>query len=367
MTRKIFKLIALICIPLGSFAQEKSTTMIFGKVSQEYRNNILRLRDSTKIDDYRTNLYFSLENKRKLFKKSRLDLFYELRHHRYDEFQKFSRHDHLGNLKFQQSMTEKIHFHVSNELRARFSSTEDFSYIRNIANIYLNIAINPQNRAYIGIQNWSKDYFDASDYQQYKSSRYYAKLNIQMTKSANLGLHTEYNKHEGNLYPGSRAADLNLELDGHRYIFISRLDKIFNRNLFATFAYRFENDFPAEIENEQTGQRINDESYDDLLAEDSDFGYIKNQFSLSSLVKLTPRFSLLLFYNIYNKEFKFWPIRPDGPKRDDQLLFLSHTFKVKLGSKFTFELQHIYEDNDTNLRLFTYQMNTIAAGISAQF
>ncbi|MCA9735279.1 hypothetical protein KC799_24290 [candidate division KSB1 bacterium] len=348
-------------------AQEKSQFSFFGKISQEYRTNFLRLHDTTQVDDYRTNLFFSVENRRKIGKNSRLNLYYELRHHRYDEFLEYNRHDHLGNIKFQTPFGEKWLFAFSNELRLRKASTVTYSYLRNIANFYTVLNVDQQSRAYFGIQHWSKDYFETPSYQHYSSVRLYTKLHIQLAKTANLGIHAEYNNHKGNLYPGSRGPDLNLELDGQRFIFITRLDKIFAPRLFTTFAYRFENDFPMEVENKLTGQRYNDETYDELLAEDSDFGYFKNQYSISSLIKVSSRLSLLVFYNIYNKEFKFWRIEEGGPVRKDQLIFLSHLLKIKINKKWTFELQHNFEDNRTNLEIFKYKMNTVSAGLSVQF
>ncbi|KAA3657326.1 MAG: hypothetical protein DWQ10_13545 [Calditrichaeota bacterium] len=351
----------------NSTAQEKSNYTLFGKISQEYRTNFFRLHDSTKVDDYRTNFYFSVANKRRIWNSSRLDLTYELRHRSYDEYEEYGRNDHQGSVKLQKPVTNKWRFTLSNEMRLRQSRTTNFSYLRNIAHIYTNLEITPQNQAYFGMQHWSKDYYKSSLYQRYNSVRLYAKINLQLNITTNLSIHSEYNHHEGNLYPGSKGEDLELELNGHRFIFISRVDKILYRKLFATFAYRFENDFPAEVENELTGQHFNDENYDELLAEDSDFGYFKNQFSVSSLWKVSPGFSLMAFYNLYVKEFKFWRISSTGPERSDRLIFISHIFKLNFNTNYALELRHIYEENHTNFSLFQYKMNAISAGLSVQF
>jgi len=104
-----------------------------------------------------------------------------------------------------------------------------------------------------------------------------------------------------------------------------------------------------------------------LLAEDSDSGYLKNQGSLSALFKLNSRFSVMTFYLIYKKNFRYWYIKPYGSRRHDRLIFLSHILKINLYKSLALEIQHNYEDNHTNLKFYEYTMNSISAGFSVQY
>lgn len=359
--------IMLFLNPLHILAQNEQPITISGKVTHEYRSNFIRLPDSLKLSDYRTNLFFNADHQQTVWQNGRLLLEYELRYHRYNEFQRYNRHDHLTTIKFQKPIIGGIKLHLSNEIRTRFSSTQRYSYYRNIFDIYVNLPITVKDRAYIGFQNWAKNYPKTSEYKKYRSSRIYSKFNIQLTRTTTLGLKFEFHRHEGNLYPGSTVPTLKLDLDGNRYVFQAMVDRILNRKVFASFSYRFENDMLEDIDDEQAGERYGDENEAELLAEDSDLGYLKNQGSLSALIKLNSRISIMTFYLVYKKNFKYWYIEPDGPKRRDRLIFLSHILKIKLYENLSLEIQHNYEDNHTNLEFYVYRMNSYAAGISIQY
>ena len=100
------------------------------------------------------------------------------------------------------------------------------------------------------------------------------------------------------------------------------------------------------------------------MAEDSDFGYLKNQGAVSALFKLNSRISIMAFNLAYNKNFEYWRLKPDGPMRHDRLIFLSHILRINLYKSITLELQHIYENNETNVNFYEYHFNSYAAGLA---
>jgi len=169
------------------------------------------------------------------------------------------------------------------------------------------------------------------------------------------------------LYPGSSVDSLSRDLDGRRYVFLAAIDKMLWTKLFANISYRFENDLPSNGEISQTGEHIGDENNEDWLTEDSDLGYLKNQFSLSMLYKLNSRVSIMAFYLMYNKNFQYWYVTPRGAKRFDRLFFISHILKINLYKGTALLWQHNFENNRTNLKSYHYRTNSFSAGLSVQF
>ena len=370
MKRNIYLLFLVAWLLLATmqlYSRDEKPLTLRGKITQEYRFNFIRLPDSLKIDDNRMNFFLNSDFSRKFWNNGRIGFSYEISYHNYDEYHLYDRHDHIGILQFKKPVKGSVKLHLSNEFRSRFSSTKSYSYYRNIFDTYLNVPITSNDRAYIGFQNWWKNYPKTSEYLTYMSNRIYSKLNIRLTPKATLGMKLEYQKHDGNLYPGSTAPTLQYELDGNRFVVQTTVDQIFHSHLFASFTYRYENDLPGEIENRLTGERVNDESSEDLLAEDSDFGYLKNQGSMSVVFKVTPRISMMAFYLVYSKKFKFWYLEEDGPRRSDRLIFISHLLKMKMTDKLAFEIHYIFEDNHTNLKFYEYKMNSISAGLSIEY
>jgi len=349
------------------FAQNDPPLKLSGKITREYRSNFFRLPDPLKVDDNRTNLFLNADYQQKVWNNARLEFVYELRYHNYDEYHHYDRHDHLGQIKFQKPIKGNFKLHLSNEFRSRFSSTRRYSYFRNIFDVYVNLPITLNDRAYVGFQNWNKTYPKTSEFNRYISNRLYSKFNLQLTRMTRLGLKLEFQFHEGDLYPGSTTPTLEYELAGERYVFQANVDNMFNRKLFTSFVYRFENDMAGEIENKLTGEHLEDENTEDLLAEDSDFGYLKNQGSLSALFKLNSRISVMVFYLVYQKNFRYWYIEPNGSRRRDRLIFLSHILKINLFKSIALEIQHNSEDNHTNLKFYEYTMNSVSAGLSVQY
>jgi len=367
MTKYILTVFEIILFSIPCFSQNDQPFSLSGKVTHEYRSNFIRLPDSLTISDSRTNLFLNADRGQKFWNNGRLGMLYELRYHRYGDYHNYNRHDHFIRVNFQKPIFRNVKLQFADEFRSRFSSTRHYSYYRNIIDLYLNFPITTKDRAYVGFQKWLKNYPKTSDYKKYSSSRLYSKFNVQLSRTTILGLKLEFHQHEGNLYPGSTASDFNLDLDGNRYVFQAMLDKMVSRKIFTSFAYRFENDMAGDIDDEQSSDYYGDENEDELLAEDSDLGYLKNQFSLSTLFKLNLRVSMMTFYLTYNKSFKYWYITPEGPKRHDRIIFLSHIVKIRFYKSLNLEVQHIYENNVTNLKYQEYHLNSYSAGLSIQY
>ncbi len=353
--------------PINLFAQNDQSLKLSAKITQEYTSNFIRMPDSLKISDYRTNLFLNADVHRAVWDNGRFEFFYELRYNFYRDYPNYNRQDHLADLKFQKPIFRDVKLHFSDEFRARFSATRQFSYYRNIFNLFVNVPITAHDRAYIGFQNWTKKYPRTAVFQSYRSSRLYSKLNLMLTPTTTFGLKFEYQLHEGDLYPGSSVDSFALDLDAKRYVFLASIDKMLLRKIYANISYRFENDLPSNTESRQTGEHIGDENNEDWLAEDSDLGYLKNQFSLSMLFKLNSRMSIMAFYLEYNKNFQYWYVTMGGAKRFDRLLFISHILKINLYKNTSLFIQHNFENNYTNLKFYRYRMHSFSAGLSVQF
>ena len=107
--------ILLFFIPNHNFAQSDFPLRFRGKFTQEYRSNFIRLPDSLKLSDHRTNLFLNAEYQQKISRNGKLGLIYELRYHSYDDYHSYNRHDHLGNIKFQTPIKGDFKFYVSDE------------------------------------------------------------------------------------------------------------------------------------------------------------------------------------------------------------------------------------------------------------
>ena len=72
--------------------------------------------------------------------------------------------------------------------------------------------------------------------------------------------------------------------------------------------------------------------------------------------------SLMAFYLIQKKNFRYWQIKPNGPKRTDSLVFLSHVLKIQIYRNLGIEFQYNFERNYTNLKSYRYKMSSISVG-----
>lgn len=357
-------LVSLLLFPHFCWAQKNNTFSIRGKINVAYRNNITRVPDSLKIADFRSTIFLYAAYRQRTSQRGRWDISYELRNYRYARYQRYHRHDHILYASWQNNLYANVRLHINNELHARFYPYSHlYNYRRNILNAYLSMPGPILQRVTFGYQNWIKAYPNSGSYQNYKSHRIYARLAGPVDSNTRLGLKMEFQKHQGNLYPGSTATNQVLNQNGNRFVLQLFLEKVVKRKIFSSFTYKLENDIPDNPDFDQTGEHVGDENTEELLAEDSDFGYLKHQASLSTLFKINSRMSFMIFYLAQLKNFHYWRIYKRGPKRQDRLIFLSNILKVKVYKNIGIEIQYNYEKNYTNLGFYRYQMSSFLLGL----
>jgi len=129
-------------------------------------------------------------------------------------------------------------------------------------------------------------------------------------------------------------------------------------------SYKYELDLADNFDIEESGEDIDDEDAAEFLAEDSDFGYGKHQSSFSLHLRANRNISFLFFYLYYTKGFQYWRITPEGPKRQDHVLFFSHKISFKLSNQFGIDVRHNFETNRTNLNLYKYEIHSVSLGLN---
>ena len=152
-------LLFMMTAPTLIFAQNKQQFTLWSQVNGEYRDNITREPDFLKLPDYRTNLFFAADYQNKLWQTDKYGFNYELRFHRYKEYQEYNRQDHLLRGMLRKSIYKNLRFHLSNEFRTRYySSANILNYRRNIFDSFLSLSITRSKKLSLGYQNWLKTY-----------------------------------------------------------------------------------------------------------------------------------------------------------------------------------------------------------------
>lgn len=357
-------LLPLLLSPHFAWAQKKNVFSIRGKINGAYRNNITRVTDSLKIADFRSTMFLYAAYRQRTGQSQRRELSYELRNYRYARYQKYHRHDHILYASWQNNIYASIKLHFNNEFHARFYPYSHlYNYRRNILDGYLSMPGPILQKITFGYQNWIKTYPNSSSYQNYTSHRIYTRLAGPLDNNTRVGLKIEYQNHQGNLYPGSTAANQMLNQNGNRFVLQLFLEKVMERKIFSNLTYKLENDIPDNPDLDQTGEHVGDENTEELLAEDADFGYLKHQLSLSTLFTINSRMSFMIFYLAQLKNFNYWRIYDKGPKRQDRLVFLSNILKIKVYKNLGLEFQYNFEKNLTNLGPYCYQMSSFSLGL----
>ena len=359
-----YLILALLIYPSIDLKASTLKTTIWAKLNQEYRSNINRMPDSTKLSDFRTNFYFIGNFQRRVLEMGTGRFSYELRYHGYKIHHNFDRNDHILRAFLRYPILQKATLHASNELHFRFYPIRSiYNYRRNIFDMYISAPLSAARNISVGYYNWIKSYPKSSNYQTYLSHRFYLRTTNHFSPTTILSGKFEIQHHRGNLYPGSTVSDQKLNLSGYRYVLNIVLDKIFTRNFLTSLSYRIENDRPSQVNFNEIGEHIGDENSEELLTEDADFGYFKNQLSLSTLSRLNPSISFMTFYLIQFKKFSYWRISTNGPNRADHLLFLSNILKLKVYRQFGMEIRYNFEVNFSNISKYSYKMHVITAGI----
>ena len=353
------------CLSSFVYGQRNLPLYFRGKVSGEFRSNITRQPSIDQEEDIRVGLFFHVKKQWEIPGHRKIAFSYDLQHYRYGEFNNFTRYDQTLEGKYRQDLGDRFLLTVSDELRFRLHpSYNAFNYRRNILDFIFKLKVSGRSDFSIGYQNWFKTYTSNSSLKSYISNRVNLKFGHEFAHGTHLGLKIEFQNHEGNLYVGSTAPEQPLNDRGNRYIFRFHLDEVFSHRLIANVSYRYELDNADAFSVDQKGENFDDEDSEEFLAEDSDFGYRKHQSSFSVLYKATPKISFLLFYQFYTKGFQYWLVTPDGPKRRDKLVFLSHKIRFKLSRKISFDLRYTFETNRTNLHPYKYEINSTSIGLN---
>jgi hypothetical protein len=344
--------------------ESDSTLSLRGTISGEFRSNINRQPGLEKDDDVRLNLIFNAAKEWQLTSKQKIALLYDLQHYRYGEFSNFTRYDQTLWGQFVQSLGQKYRFTISDEFRFRYHpSSSQFNYTKNIIDLNVNRKVHGSSNLIFGYQNWLKSYHNNSSLSRYISHRASVKFNHEFSRS-NLGATIEYQNHKGNLYAGSTAPEQPLNVIGNRLMLRLNFDKVFSLKLVTSASYKYELDLADDFDITDPNGNPSDEESDEFVAEDSDFGYAKHQSSLSVLFRANPKVSFLFFYLFYTKGFDYWRIVPEGPLRQDKVLFFSNKIRFMLSKRFGIDVRHIFESNRTNLNLYKYEIHSISVGLN---
>ena len=180
-------------------------------------------------------------------------------------------------------------------------------------------------------------------------------------------MRNELNWHRGNLYPYGAPKKPGANLQGFRYTAELSGNRIFAGKYFIDLRYRFEWDSPQDIEAQNSGEHAGDENAEDLLAEDSDFDYVKHQLSASLLYKTAPRLSFFGFAVLQAKQFRHWRISGNGPLRSDIFSYFSLTAKYRLYKNLFAELYFNLENNHSNHSYYQYSRYITGAGLRYKF
>ncbi len=365
----IFLVITIIQVNENLLAQQESRFYVRGNLNQEYSNNFFRFADSAKGNDFRLLssiiLGYSWKNDSL---DGAFDVYYENRYLRYYKLIKYIRMDHALSLNGSIRIDDNNVLFLDNESRIRnYNDLRQDNYFRNILNLYDQLKLSHELHLALGYKYWVKNYPNSSLFQNYLSHRTFIKLNYRITENDFLGLKFEYQYHKGNLYPLVNLINTNSDLSGSRYFLEVSLNKLWGGLLLTDISYKLENDQPNNPGNQDQNNYQGDENFEDLLIDDADFDYFKNQFNLSFLLKLSEKISLFSFNVLQFKNFNNWLINPNENLRRDVLLFSSLILKYKLAHSYRINLYYNFEYNNSNLSSVNYNSKRFGLGFQFDF
>ena len=351
-------------------AQEKRKFYFELSINQDYRNNILTPFDSSKINDFRFRSSFLIGYSANIPSlNSNWDASYENRYQQYFKFLDYTRMEHLLNFHTSLVLNKKRLFYLNDNFRIRdYKNLRQNNYIRNILLFYLESKISSSLKLVVGYKNWIKNYPNIPNPKNYLSHRPFLKINYQLNRTTFLGAKTEFQWHRGILYPSTEYQIYSGDFSGSRYLFELFGNKIFFKNFLVDLTYRFEYDVTNELNYQSTGQNEGDEEPEDLLTEDPDYDYFKNQIAVSFLYKINTKFSFFSFIVLQNKNFNSWIVDNEGDKlRSDLFFYFSTMLKYKISSALRISLNFEHEKRNSNLNKMNYHRNTIGIGIQYNF
>lgn len=374
MKKKQLKLKLIFCLLILNAGllqgQQKPSSFYFNlNAVQEYHSNLYRLPDSLKKADYRFNSFIRIGYQKNWTKtKKFVNIYYENRVRRYYTYQTYSRMEHIL---FGHGYLPAWNFGriiINERLRLRnYNHNHAINSLRNIFSFYLQTVVADRLQLNSGYRHWLKRYPNNAAYQDYLSHRLFFNFYYSLTKKSKLGLRNELNWHQGNLYPYGAPKKPGANLRGFRYTSELSFNRIFTGKYFLDLRYRFEWDSPQDIDSENSGEHTGDENTEDLLAEDSDFDYLKHQLSASLLYKTSPRLSFFCFSVLQSKNFNHWHTSQNGPLRRDIFGYISLTARYKLYKNLFAELYYNLENNHSNLSYYKYSRIITGAGLRYKF
>lgn len=372
--RNIFKILIIALVIFiyckDIYAQHEGELYFSGNINQEYSNNWLRLPDSTSSKDGRLLssiiIGYNLNN---ILQRWGFDLSYENRYLHYYNLNNYRRMEHYFSINGSINLdTNNILFLYNSFSIRNYDKLKQDNYIRNIVDFYDRINFTHQLHFLIGYKNWIKNYPNSSLLESYLSHRLFTKINYYFNNTDYAGVKLEYQFHRGNLYPGSSLINSTGGLTGSRYYAEIFINKLWGKNLLTEFAYKFESDQPNDNSwNQNQNNFQGDENFEDLLIDDADFDYLKNQFNIMLLVKITEKLSLFSFNVFQFKNFNSWVINTNEDLRRDILFYNSLMMKYKFRSSLSLNLSFNLENNISNLNQAKYNSYKITSGIHFEF
>ena len=351
-------------------AQEMGNFYYRFNINQEYRNNILIHNDSSKINDFRfrSSILVGYNGNISILR-GNWDISYENRYQQYFKFSDYTRREHLFIFRASIPIHKQNSFYFNEDFRIRnYKNLNHNNYLRNIFSISLKSTIVSKLELFVGYKNWIKNYPNIISPKNYLSHRTFMKLNYQFNRATYLGVKTEFQWHKGFLYPSQTNFNYIGNLSGSRYLIEILGNKIFFKNILVDLTYKFEYDLPSNLNNQSTGNNQGDEEPEDLLVEDPDYDYLKNQAAVSLLYRINAKISFFSFIVLQNKDFNSWLInKKRNTLRSDQFFYSSLILKYKFLPNFRINLYYNYEKRNSNLIKMNYHRNTIGAGLQYNF
>lgn len=373
MSKKMNKLFIFTLFFLGLgliHAQNRGKFYYQLNLNQEYRDNIRIDPDSSKIKDFRFRSSFLIKyNSNLTVPNGNWGASYENRYQQYFKFAGYTRMEHLFNVRISLPVYKQNLFYFYDDFRIRnYKKFKHDNYQRNIFSIYLKSTVASKLELLIGYKNWIKNYPSILNSQNYLSHRPFMKLNFQLNRTTYLGVKTEFQWHKGFLYPSQSNINNIENFSGSRYLVEVFGNKILFKSFLVDLIYKLEYDVPSNLNNQSTGNNQGDEEPEDLLIEDPDYDYLKNQAAVTFLYRIDSKLSFFSFVVLQKKDFNHWRINTTSSTlRSDIFFYSSLILKYKILPDFRINLYYNYEKRNSNLTKMNYFRNTLGVGLQFSF
>lgn len=362
-------IIILLFLNINIMAQQKGSFYFNSNENQEYSNNFLRIPDTSNNNDFRllSSIILGYEWSNNILD-GNFNIFYENRYLYYFRLIKYRRLENYisfnGSVKID---TNNILFLYNIANIRNYEEVNSDNYFRNIFNFYDQMNFFPRLLLLVGYKNWIKDYFNSSYFQNYLSNRMFLGLNYQLNNNDYIGVKFEYQYHSGNLYPVINLNNAIGDLSGSRFYGETYFNKLWGKSIMTDLSYKYESDQSNNSSNIQPQTNYQgDENIEDLLINDVDFDYLKNQLNLSLLINISDKFSLFSFNVVQLKNFNSWVVNTNEDLRKDILYYNSLMLKIKFTNYFRLNVFFNIENNNSNLPSAIYKSNKIGMGFQIE-